>query len=824
MQEALAIAGIAAGVALLFASQIASKSLHSSVAQLSQGIVGSATLEIMARDSHGFPEAMLSRVRQIPGVRRAAPVLEAPANAVGPRGSVSIELVGADPSLSKLGGALVRNLALIPFGEIGAVVLPVPLARAVGVTKFGDEVTIQVAGRTTEAPLYAQLHERQIGQLISTPVAITQLSYAQQMTGLTSRLSRILVQPARGAQASVRAALQRLAHGHLNVEPTDHDARLFAKAAAASDQSTSLFSTVSALVGFLFAFNAILLTVPQRQRLIADLRREGYSPVTVSTVLLLDAMALGVCACVLGLALGDELSIHLFHSNPAFLSLAFALGSQRVVGLQSIAIAIAGGMLAAVVAVLSPLRDVFGGDPLAALGQRDDVHASGSARLSVMCALAGLGCIAAATAWLILSPDAGVPAMVLLVAALLLELPMTLTLTLALVGLIARSIISPIPHMASMELSAARSRAVAITATGAVAVFGSVAIQGAHHDLLVGLDHAARDMNAYADVWVSPTGDYNLLQTAPFPPEQIAKLRRVPGVQAVRPYRSALLDYGNRRVLVIAPPSGAAPLLPADQILTGSVRQATERVRSGGWLVISRTLAEEHHLRIGQSLTLTAPDPKTFRVAALSTNLGWAPGAIIMNAADYTGTWGSRDVSAYSILLAPGVSPAAGVRAVERAIGRNSGLSVQSARAHADRQRSLSREALSSLTQIATLIPIVAVLAMAAAMAAMLWQRRLRLAKLKVEGLSRLELWRTILFESLILVSVGCLTGATFGLYGQQLADRALAHVINFPVVYSVTLPSALKSIMLVSVTALAILAIPGYFAASVPAALALQD
>jgi AcrR family transcriptional regulator len=28
---------------------------------------------------------------------------------------------------------------------------------------------------------------------------------------------------------------------------------------------------------------------------------------------------------------------------------------------------------------------------------------------------------------------------------------------------------------------------------------------------------------------------------------------------------------------------------------------------------------------------------------------------------------------------------------------------------------------------------------------------------------------------------------ASFGLYGQQLADRALAHVINFPVVYSVT-------------------------------------
>ena len=77
-------------------------------------------------------------------------------------------------------------------------------------------------------------------------------------------------------------------------------------------------------MGFLFAFNAMLLTVPQRRRLIADLRRDGYTPRTVIAVLLLDALALGLIACVLGLALGEELSIHLLHSNPAFLSLAFA--------------------------------------------------------------------------------------------------------------------------------------------------------------------------------------------------------------------------------------------------------------------------------------------------------------------------------------------------------------------------------------------------------------------------------------------------------------------------------------------------------------------
>jgi putative ABC transport system permease protein len=833
VQECLAVVGIAAGVALLFASQVSNSSLQSSVGQLSRGIVGDATLQLLARDPHGFPQSTLGLVRQIPGVHVAAPVLEAGANAIGPKGSESVELVGADASLSELGGTLVRHTALAPFGGVGAVVLPAPVSKTIGVTDFGREVTFQLAGHTARAPLYTQLHKRQIGPLIGSPIAIAPLSFAQEMTGLPGRVSRILVQGAAGSQARVRAALTALAGGRLDVEATGYDEKLFAKAAAASNQSTALFAVISALVGFLFAFNAMLLTVPQRRRLVADLRRDGYTPQTVIAVLLLDAVVLGLVACVLGLALGEELSIHLLHSNPAFLSLAFAVGSQRAVSFQSVAIAAGGGMLAAIVAVLSPLRDILSRDPLAAISPQEGSGAvligSPPAR-----ALAGLACLGGATAILLAAPQASIPGMALLVGALLLELPIALSATLALVKRLACMITSAVPHVATMELSAARARAVAIAATGAVAVFGSVAIQGAHHDLLAGLATAADDMNAFTDVWVSPAGSYNLLMTTPFAPVEQARLARLAGVRAVRLYRSGLLDYGERRVLVIAPPRQATPLLPADQLVQGNLRQATERVRAGGWLVLSQAIASEHHLRIGQAFTLPTPDPRTFRLAALSTNISWAPGAIVMNASDYARAWGSQDASAYSITLAPGVTPTQGAREVEHALkgGRGvageakttPGLAVETAQQHAGRQFALSRQALARLTQIATLIPIAAVLAMAAAMGALVWQRRPRLAKLKLEGLPRAELWRMILLESLLLVGVGCLTGAIFGLYGQQLADRELADVVNFPVVYSLTALAGLESIALVTATALAILAIPGYLATRVPAALALQD
>jgi putative ABC transport system permease protein len=823
LQELFAVVGIAAGVALLFASQVASSSLSSSVAQLSHGIVGNATLQLIARDAGGFEEGLVRQVRALPGVRVAAPLLEGSANASGPRGHESVELVGADGSLSALGGTLVHHTQLSPVAGIGAIVLPAPLARKLGVTKFGQEATLELDGRVAQAPLYEQLGARQIGPLISSPIAIAPLAFAQEMTGLSGRVSRVLVEPAPGREAQVRAGLERLAAGRLNVEPASYDEKLFARAAAATNQSTALFAVISALVGFLFAFNAMLLTIPQRRRLIADLRRDGYPPRTVIGVLMFDAVVLGVLACVLGLVLGEELSIHLFHSNPGYLSSAFAVGSQRVVSAQSVGVAVVGGMLAASVAVLSPFKDIVSRQPLAAITEKAGSGAGGGGR---WLGLVGFVCLAGATAILLAAPKAAVLGMVFLVAALLLLLPIPLAATLTLVRRLAPSITSAVPHVAVMELRAGRARAVAIAATGAVAVFGSVAIEAAHGDLLHGLENAAHDMNAFTDVWVSPAGSYNLLKTTPFAPTQQAALARLPGVSAVRLYRGGLLDIGERRVWVIAPPRAATPLLPASQIVEGDVARAEAQVRAGGWAVVSQAIANEHHLRPGSLFALPTPVPSTFRVAAVGTNIGWAPGAIIMNATDFARAWGSADASAYNVLLAPGVSQAQGRREIEHALGppTSSGLAVETAEQHAGQQRALSRQGLERLTQIATLILIAAVLAMAAAMGNMVWQRRPRLAKLKLEGFPRAELWRTILLESLLLLGVGCLSGAVFGLYGQQLLDRALANVINFPVVYSFGALVAVTSLALVTAAAVAIVAIPGYLAAGVSPAVALQD
>jgi putative ABC transport system permease protein len=820
LQECFAIVGIAAGVGLLFASQIASSSLSSSVGQLNSGIVGGATLQLTARDAHGFPEAVVARVRKLPNVRVVAPLVETPANTLGPKGSESVELAGADENLLKLGGALVHNVKQKPFGTIGFLVLTAPVAQKLGVGKYGDVFHVQAGGHYSEAVLDEQLTAKQVGPLIDSPVAVGPIEYVQEASGLHGRVTRALVEPTPGHTAQVRAALLRLAGGRLGVESSAYDEVLFAKAAAATNQSTQLFAVISALVGFLFAFNAMLLTVPQRRRLIADLRRDGYTPRAVIGVLMLDAVVLGVIACALGLLLGDELSIHLFHSNPGYLSSAFAVGTERVVNWQSIAIAVVGGMAAASIAVLSPFKDIVSRDPLAAIAVREERGGSVSPVLTAI----GLVCLVISLVILLAAPQAAIVGMVTLVAALLALLALPLIGVLELVRRLAPRIVSAIPHIASMELQAGRSRAIAIAATGAIAVFGSVSIQGAHSDLLAGLYNAAEDANAATDVWVSAAGSSNLLMTSPFPTSQQAKLAALPGVREARVYRGGLLDFGDRRVWVIAPPSDASPLVPPSQLVEGNVAQADARLRAGGWAIVSLALAEAHKLKIGDALTLPSPVPTTFRVAAVSTNIGWAPGAIVMSAADYQRAWGSPDAGAFQLLAKPGVPPAQVAREARAALGGETGLAVETAQQHEAKLKAITRQGLERLSQIATLILVAAVLAMAAAMGAMIWQRRPRLAKLKLEGFARVELWHTLVLESVMLLGVGCFSGAVVGLFGQQLLDRALNLVINYPVVSSFGVLVALSSLALVTAAAVLMVAIPGWFAARVPAGLALQD
>jgi putative ABC transport system permease protein len=824
IQELLALVGIAVGVSLLFAVQVSNRSLSASIAQLTDGLVGNAQLQLVARGPQGFDERLVREVERIDGVSAAAPMLQLPINAVGPRGERAATLLAADPSLARLGGELLSGYSAGRLATLRSIVLPTSIARALGV-RFGEMLTLQVHGRTERVPVGATVGRSDVGLLADTPAVVAPLGYGQAIAGLEGRVSRVFVLAEADREHAVETALRRVAAGRVDVRPTDSDSRLFARAALPNDQSTALFAGICALVGFLFAFNAMLLMARERRGVIAELRMSGHGFWTVLQVLLFDALVLGLVASGVGLALGELLSRFVFHPSPGYLAIAFPVGSARVVDWQTIVLAVGCGTLAATLASLMPLTAAFRASAMDAV--EEDEMRQGSRtplRASRLVAGSALGLVVS-TVILLVAPAAAILGMVTLIASLLLVLPVVLSSMLAFAARHHRRVPSVVPAIAIGELLSARSRSVAIAAIAAIAVFGSTAVEGAHRDLQRGLDPNAHELNSVADLWVSPAGDANTLATTPFSPnEALPRIARVPAVSDMRVYRGSFLDMRDRRVWVIAPPQVSSQPFPPSQVVEGDGALAAKRIRNGGWAVASEAVAEQEGLHVGKAFTLASPSPVRLRLAAITTNFGWSPGTLVLNAEDYRRAWDTTDASAIQVDLRPGVTPQAGRRLLKAALGPSSGLIVQTAAERERRDRATTREGLSRLTQIANLMLVAAALAMAAAMGGMIWQRRRRLADLKLAGINHRELWRALLLESALLLAIGCGIGAIFGLYGEQMLNRALNSVTGFPVDSSVGLVVALLSLAVVTSVACLVAMVPGYLAARVPLDAAFRD
>jgi putative ABC transport system permease protein len=589
---------------------------------------------------------------------------------------------------------------------------------------------------------------------------------------------------------------------------------VFDQAAGPINQSTSTFAAICVLVGFMFAFSAMLLTIHLRQGLVRELRFNGATRLYAVQALLFDAFVLGTIASLLGLALGDALSLTVFGSNSGYLSFGFTVGSHRTITAQSVAIAVCGGMLAASIGVLTPLRHILRRTRRDESTQRQEALPM----WTVVMVGVGLLCLIGTTIILAVTPQSAVVGIVLLIGALLCLIPPALDGFLLILDGLPEGPLRGANRVAVVQMreKGSRPRALAITATGAIAVFGSVTIQGSHRDLQSGLDRLFGEVTSASNLWVMPFGSQNLLATTPFHSNILSRIDRLPGVRAVGIYRGSLLEYGDRRVWVVAPPPRAKSPVPIHQVVEGKAAAATTALRRGGWAVVSQSLAAQNHLHIGERFTLPAPRPIDLRVAALSTNLGWPPGAVILNSADYAVAWGSANPSAYEVITASGYSSSLVQAAIRHLLGPSSGLSVETAGERDALQRAASRQGLSRLSQISLLVLLAGILATATAIGAMIWQRRRRFARLKVHGYRTRVLWVALICEAATLLFVGCLVGAVFGIYGQLLLSHALLSVTGMPVIFTSRALTAAGSFLVVTVTGAVIVAVPGWRVASV--------
>jgi putative ABC transport system permease protein len=687
-------------------------------------------------------------------------------------------------------------------------------------------VQVLVAGRARTTPLSAALDRGAIGSLVGSQVVVSSLAYVQHLTGMPGRVSRIFVETGPGQERRVRAALTQLAGDRLDVGPADSIVRRLRIAAAPSDQSSALFAAISAMVGLLFAFNAMLLTMPDRRAFIAELRMQGFTARQVVTTIAFQALVLGVAASLTGLALGDLLSRTVFDSLPTYLAFTFPIGTQRTVTTTTIALALGAGVAASLLAASRPLLDLLTRRPLDAVhDERGELGEGLEPAMRRRLLLVAGGLVVATTLAVMLAPRLTVAGLLALALAALLVMPAAFAATMLLTDRLARRLRRNMLLVAVMGTRSAMTRSVAVAAIAAIAVYGNVAIGGARNDMVRGLEAGYADHLSTADVWVTTAGQSLTTDSFSVTPAALARVRRAPGVSDVRVYQGGMLDAGDQRTWIIARPSGDRRMIPSTQLVEGDVATAERRLRAGGWAAASRTIAADRRLEIGDAFSIPAPaGPLRLRLAAVVTNLSWGPGAIVMGTADYRRGWRTNDATALEVDLRHGVPPETGRSAVAAALGHNQALDVQTRTQLEAEFRGLLHQGLARLSQISTLMLLAAILALAAAMSAAVWQRRRRLAAYKVQGFKERQLRSILLLETVVVLVLGCALGVVSGTYAHLLGNRWLELHTGFPAPFSVQTVQALSTLLLIVLGAAAMVGITGYLASRVSARLSFGE
>jgi putative ABC transport system permease protein len=789
LRELMAIVGVAAGVALLFAVQVAHHSITGSFEEIAHGVAGEATLEVAARGPEGFSERTAEAVQHTAGVRAAAPILTQSIIAVGPSGRRALTLVGATEQISLLKGGL--SSAFQRAGEAtrkGLLLLTQPTAEALGV-RPGGKVEVLVDGRTEHMRLGAAVGAGAIGAVAQSPIAAAPLPIVQNLADLQGRVTRVLIEPKQGAQARLRRELARRFGASANPRPVDTEVKLLRNAAASESQVTLLFSVISLVAGVILAYNALLLASEERRRFIVYLIETGAPDSMVLASLAFDALILGLAGCALGLLAGELISVLAYHSVPGYISAAFAVGPQRVVAAKTVLLALAGGMLAAFAAAILPAATILRASAVArpeAVGRTLSftrrLRPSDRGLFGCGLVLAGISVLAA-----LAQPASTVGALVGLLAGLMICLPMTARGLLALARSASHRSSDPAARLSVAELRGSPTRPVALLATGVIAAFLMILIGGSVADVQSAVREGATDLLSSASLWIKPGGPENVYTTQPFAYTQAQRrLQRLGVVRSALPWRDSFLDLPGRRVWVLGvPPQQRAQLAPS-QLLEGSLRTADERLREGGWVALSQTIAREDHLHLGERLQLPTPSGEaSFRLAATTANYGWLSGAVVMSSADHARLWTSNEASELAVTLKRGVTVEEGKRLVERALPPGSALTVQTDGERRAEVSSVLGSTLSRLSDITIVVLITTIASVIALMMAAVWQSRARFNSLISIGMGFGQLFRLIFYESGTMLLGGCVIGIAAGLLGQDLIDGWLHHTTGSPVRFS---------------------------------------
>ncbi|MGH9592817.1 MAG: ABC transporter permease, partial [Bryobacteraceae bacterium] len=378
----LTTAGIVLGVGVFVGIHTANQSVLAAFQQTIDRIAGSTQLQVSSGEA-GFDEDVLDKVRSLPEIRAAAPVIEASVST----SQGNLLILGVD----MLGDRSLRTYDLEDTDDaIDDPLVFLAQADSLIVTKtFADaqglKVNSRIPMRTMQGDqIFTVRGIMKPGGLASAfggNLAVMDIYAAQKVFGRGMKFDRVDVALEDGVTLDAGIAkLQALLGPGFQIEPPSSRGEQFEATSHIYALASNITSVFALFIGMFIIYNTFAIAVTERRSEIGILRALGATRGQIRKLFLAESAIAGLAGTAVGVGFGIVMARGMAGYIGGLLSEVYGVAQRAddiIVEPWLIGAAVAMGLITSLVAAVIPARSAAGVDPVKAL--QKGVHQSLSA-------------------------------------------------------------------------------------------------------------------------------------------------------------------------------------------------------------------------------------------------------------------------------------------------------------------------------------------------------------------------------------------------------------------------------------------------------------
>lgn len=772
----LSVLGVALGVAVVVAIDLANVSAERAFELSAQTVAGKATHQIVGAVGD-LEDDVYRRVRIDAGYRLSAPVVAGYATLE--RSNRTFQLLGVDPFAEGPFRPYVGGPSELDLGTFVAqprtALMAVPTAEELGVS-VGDTLRVTIEGVEHRLRLVGLMEpDNERSRRAMESLIVVDIATAQKLLDMQGRLSRIdLILPEGERGEQVKQRLEDVLPASARIQRSESRSETVEQMTRAFSLNLAALSLLALVVGAFLIYNTMTFSVVQRRPLIGRLRALGVTRREIFGLVLGEAALIGVAGTVGGVLLGIVLATGLVRLITQAINDLYFVLTVRELTIAPLTLAKGAllGLGTTLLAAMAPAREATQA-PVSVVLQRSAEETS-TRRLVPRLAFGGVG-LAALGAGLLLLPSESI---VLSYAGLLALIIAAALLTPAAIVAGARvlrpgmgRLFGVLGRMATRGVVTALSRTSVAIAALMIAIAATVGV-GIMVDSFRGTVESWLTYSLQADVYVQPPSLVFRRSTATLEPALVDTLMSTPGVGATYSVRrvDVQAEVGPTELTAINPGPNTPDVY---RFKSGDPESIWSRFETDDIVIVSEPYAYRYDVDVGDSLRLqTDRGPQSFPIRGVFYDYASDLGVAVMSRSTYDRYYDDPGVSGVSLDAADGQEVDA---LIDRLRARTQGMQEVFIRSNVGLREASLRifDRTFTVTTVLRLLTIaVAFIGVLSALMALQLERAREMAVLRANGMTPGQLGGYVTLQTGVMGFLAGLLAIPLG--------YALAYVLTF--------------------------------------------